>query len=155
MTGPVHENLVRLGLELPAALPPQGSYVASRRAGALLFVAGHTGRSGETAALAGVVGDDVSLEEAQESARLTAVNLLGAVEEAVGVEHVSLVFLRGYVRAAADIRDYTRVVDAASELLTDVLAEAGTHARASVGVNILPGGAVVELEAVFEVLGAP
>jgi enamine deaminase RidA (YjgF/YER057c/UK114 family) len=94
---------------------------------------------------------DVDVESARESARLAAVNLLGVVEEAVGLDAVSLVHLRGYVRAHEGFTDHPQVVDAASELLDEAFSDGTGHARAAVGVSSLPGGAVVELEAVFEV----
>lgn len=150
-THAVHERLRRLGFELSPPLPPKGRYAAARRCGPLLFVSGHTGRTASAPALAGVVGADVDVEAARESARLAAVNLLGVVEDAVGLGSVSLVHLRGYVRAHQDFTEHPRVVDAASELLGEVLSDAAPHARAAVGVSSLPGGAVVELEAVFEV----
>jgi enamine deaminase RidA (YjgF/YER057c/UK114 family) len=147
----VRERLHRLGFELSPPLPPKGRYAAARRVGPLLFVSGHTGRTAGAPALAGVVGADVDVETAQESARLAAVNLLSVVENVVGLESASLVHLRGYVRAHPDFTDHPRVVDAASELLGEVLSDGAPHARAAIGVSSLPGGAVVELEAVFEV----
>ena len=147
----VHERLRRLGFELSPPLPPKGRYAAARRCGPLLFVSGHTGRTATRPALVGVVGADVDVEAAQESARLAAVNLLSAVENSVGLESASLVHLRGFVRASTDFTEHPLVVDAASELLSEVLAETRLHARAALGVSSLPGGAVVELEAVFEV----
>jgi enamine deaminase RidA (YjgF/YER057c/UK114 family) len=147
----VRERLHRLGFELSPPLPPKGRYAAARRAGPLLFVSGHTGRTADAPALAGVVGADVTVEEAQESARRAAVNLLSVVEHTVGLADVSLVHLRGFVRASTDFTEHPRVVDAASELLSEVLADERMHARAALGVSSLPGGAVVELEAVFEV----
>jgi enamine deaminase RidA (YjgF/YER057c/UK114 family) len=146
-----HERLRRLGFELSAPLPPKGRYAAARRCGQLLFVSGHTGRTSVAPALAGVVGGDVDVAAAQGSARIAAVNLLSVVEETVGLESASLVQLRGYVRAREDFTDHPRVVDAASELLDEVLSDGTRHARAAVGVSSLPDGAVVELEAVFEV----
>jgi enamine deaminase RidA (YjgF/YER057c/UK114 family) len=152
LTSP-RERLRRLGFELSPPLPPKGSYVAARRAGPLLFVSGHTGRTADAPALAGAVGVDITVEEAQESARRAAVNLLSVVEHTVGLTDVSLVHLRGFVRASTDFTEHPRVIDAASELLSAVLADERMHARAALGVSSLPGGAVVELEAVFEVAG--
>jgi enamine deaminase RidA (YjgF/YER057c/UK114 family) len=147
----IQERLRRLGFELSTPLQPKGRYAAARRVGPLLFVSGHTGRTADAPALAGVVGADVDVEAAQESARLAAVNLLSVAEHAVGLESVSLVHLRGYVRAHPDFTGHPQVVDAASELLGEAFSDGRSHARAAVGVSSLPGGAVVELEAVFEV----
>ncbi|MFM2129097.1 MAG: hypothetical protein RL477_643, partial [Pseudomonadota bacterium] len=42
-----------------------------------------------------------------------------------------------------------KVVNGASDLIVAVFGEAGRHARAAVGVNVLPLGAAVEIEAVI------
>jgi enamine deaminase RidA (YjgF/YER057c/UK114 family) len=145
------ERLRRLGFDVVPPLPPKGAYAAARRSGSLLFVSGHTGRTADAPALAGVVGDGVSVEEARQSARLAAVNLLSVVAHTIGLTGVSLLQLRGYVRADGGFTDHPSVIDAASQLLAEILADGQMHARAAIGVASLPGGAVVELEAVFEV----
>lgn len=145
----VHERLRERGLELPDVLPAKGAYVSVKRAGPLLFVSGHTDRATDRGATAGMVGQDVDVDRAREAARLAALNLLAAANAAVDLEDWSLVQLRGYVRALPEFTEHPAVVDAASSLLVDVLGDHGEHARAAIGVSSLPGGAVVELEAVF------
>lgn len=142
------QRLQELGLHLPAALPAKGAYLPARVHGDIVFVSGHTGRTATEAALTGTVGDDLDVEAARASARQAALNLLGAVHRAAGLDRVEGVLqLRGYVRAAPSFGQHPAVIDAASELLTQVFG-AG-HARAAVGVVSLPGGAAVELEAIF------
>jgi enamine deaminase RidA (YjgF/YER057c/UK114 family) len=148
-----HGRLTELGLELPAPAAPKGAYFPSRLSGHQLWVSGTTGRVGQTPALRGVVGEDVTVEQARDQARTAALNLLAAIDAATGLDAVtSLLHLRGYVRAADDFDSHPAVVDGASTLLLDVFgAQLGAHARTAIGVASLPGGACVELELVATV----
>jgi enamine deaminase RidA (YjgF/YER057c/UK114 family) len=147
------ERLSALGFDFPAPAPPKGAYFPSRRCGDPLWVSGSTARRPGMPGARGVVGVDVSVEQAVEQARFAALNLLGALEAAAGLDAVTaLVHLRGYVRATPDFEDHPAVVDGASRLLLDVFgADRGRHARTAVGVASLPGGACVELELVAAV----
>jgi enamine deaminase RidA (YjgF/YER057c/UK114 family) len=146
-------RLARLGLAVPGAAKPKGAYFPSRLCGNQLWVSGTTARQPDSPALAGVVGADVSVEQAQAQARLAALNLIGAIEATVGLDNVTaVVHLRGYVRAVGDFVGHPAVIDGASRLLLDVFGEqCGAHARTAVGVASLPGGACVELELVAAV----
>ncbi|MGY4652758.1 RidA family protein [Mycobacterium sp. URHB0021] len=146
-------RLARLGLSVPAAAIPKGAYFPSRLCGNQLWVSGATARQPGRPGLAGVVGTDISVEQAQAQAHLAALNLIGAIDASVGVDNVSaLVHLRGYVRAAEEFDAHPVVIDGASRLLLEVFGdECGAHARTAVGVASLPGGACVELEMVASV----
>jgi enamine deaminase RidA (YjgF/YER057c/UK114 family) len=146
----VAERLATLGLAVPPAAAPKGAYFPSRQCGDLLFVSGATARRDGYQALRGVVGVDVNVEQAVEQAGLAALNLLGAVEAAVGLDAVAAVVqLRGYVRAAPEFGEHPAVIDGASRLLLEVFGEhLGAHARTAIGVPSLPGGACVELDLV-------
>jgi len=101
----------------------------------------------------GVNGGGVALEQAREAARLCLLNILAALEgNGVPLASVArVVKVTGFVQSADDFHDQPKVLNAASELLTDLFGDAGRHARAAVGVNALPLNATVEVEAVFEV----
>ncbi|WP_110207501.1 RidA family protein [Nocardioides daejeonensis] len=145
-------RLRALGVELPKAPPAVGAYASSYRQGDLLFVAGHTSRTVERPAHRGVVGVDVDIEHAAREARGAAINLLAAAHHAVGMQNVeALVHLRGFVRADPEFERQPAVIDGASLFFAEVFRETPRHARAAVGVASLPGGACVELEAVFAV----
>lgn len=147
----LRSRLGELGLELPDPPQPRGSYVPAVIDGDRLWVSGHTGRTATSAAVAGVVGAELTTDDARASARVAIVNLLAAATAVVDAERlVRVLFLRGYVRAVGDFADHPAVVDAASEVLSWVFPGFG-HARAAVGVASLPSGACVELEAVFAV----
>src|SRR4028118_362623 len=145
------ERLKDLGYELPAPPPPAGSDVPAARAGSLLFTAGQLPFKEGALAYVGKVGREVSVEEAQQAARLCAINALAAVEAEAGLENVRrVVKVTGYVSSAADFNNQPMVLNGASELLGEVFGEKGIHARSAVGVAELPLDAPVEIELVVE-----
>lgn len=142
-------RLEELGLALGEPPAAKGRYLPAVKDGRRLWVSGHTGRRDGLPALVGRVGQDVTVVEARDSARVAAVNLISAALTIVEIgELASVIFLRGYVRAREDFTDQPAVVDAASEVLDHAFGGGG-HARAAIGVASLPGGACVELEAIF------
>jgi enamine deaminase RidA (YjgF/YER057c/UK114 family) len=150
------QRLQDLGYELPAAPPAMASYVPTRlvpigEGRALLFVAGQVPRrDGEL--MTGRVPDEVGMEQAQEAARACALNVLAQIDAAAGLEQVEQVAqLTGYVHSAAGFGEQPEVINAASDLIVEVLGEPGRHSRAAVGVNALPRGVSVEIAAVVVV----
>jgi len=148
------ERLAQLGLMLPPAQAPLASYVPARRAGQLLYMSGHVSRAAG-AVVTGVVGADVDTATAQGLARAIALDLvasaaavLGSADRIAGVVRVT-----GYVRSAPGFDGQPAVINGASDLFVELFGEPGRHARSAVGVNELPLGAVVEIEAIFEVVG--
>ena len=147
------DRIRALGLEWPEAPAPKGWYVPVVRSGSLVFVSGQLPLRGGRVAVTGALGGGVSLDEGRSAARLCMLNVLAALE-GNGVPLASIrraVKVTGFVRSAPDFTEQPQVLNAASELLTDVFGEAGRHARAAVGVAALPLGAAVEIEAIFEV----
>ncbi|MFO8013305.1 MAG: RidA family protein [Phycisphaerae bacterium] len=147
------ENLNRLGLTLPPAPAPVGSYVPAVRTGNLVFVSGQLPmRDGELLAT-GKVGAEVSLEEAQACARQAALNALAVAAEAAGGlgAIARIVRLTGHVASAPGFTDQAAVMNAASDLVAEVFGDAGRHSRAALGAAGLPLGAPLELEMIVEV----
>jgi enamine deaminase RidA (YjgF/YER057c/UK114 family) len=147
------KTLQSLGLELPTSPKPQGWYVPVARSGDLVFVSGQLPMRDGVVAVTGRVGDRVSLESARDAARLCLLNILAALE-GNGVPLSSIrrvVKLTGFVQSHEDFHDQPKVLNAASELLTEIFGDAGKHARAAVGVSALPLDATVEIEGIFEV----
>jgi enamine deaminase RidA (YjgF/YER057c/UK114 family) len=145
------EKLASLGVELPKAPSPAGSYVPATRAGNLVFTAGQLPLDdhGELAAT-GKVGSEVSVEEAQNAARLCALNALAAASEKVGgLDNISgVVKVVGFVASAEGFTEQPKVINGASNLIGEVFGEAGLHARSAVGVAELPMNSPVEVEIV-------
>lgn len=156
MAGPL-ERLHELGLVLPTAPPPMASYIPTRTVPlgnglAMVYVAGQVPVRDGKVEFTGRVPDEVSIETAQEAARLCALNLLAQVHAVAGLDSVEQVAsVLGFVRCADGFGDQPTVINAASELLVEVLGEAGRHSRAAVGANELPRGVPVEIAAVFVV----
>jgi enamine deaminase RidA (YjgF/YER057c/UK114 family) len=148
----IHERLKSLGIALPKAPSPVAAYVATQRAGELLFVSGQLPRQGDVLLHPGIVGRDVTLEQAVEAARLCGINMLAQIEAACGLDKVKqCVKLTGFVASASDFNKQPLVINGASELMVAVFGEAGRHSRSAVGVAALPSSAPVEVEGIFAI----
>lgn len=148
-------RLARAGLKLPTPPLPSGAYVPYRLSGNTLYVAGQTCIVNEVPVCAGVVGRDVSVEQAAEAARVCALNLLAQVGVACGsdFERVSALKITGFIRCTEDFTRQASVLNGASDLLVLALGEKGRHARSAIGTNALPRGSTVEVEGIFELAG--
>jgi enamine deaminase RidA (YjgF/YER057c/UK114 family) len=155
-----HARLRELGIELPKPPSPLASYVPTRtvpigNGRALLYIAGQVPIRDGAAVYSGRVPDQVAADQAREAARICALNLLAQIDQAAGLDAVEQVAeLTGYVLSAEGFAEQPSIVNAASDLLADVLGDAGRHARAAIGVNALPMSAPVEISAVVVVFRA-
>lgn len=150
-------TLQALGLKLPSPPAPAGAYVPVVVHGSTAWVAGMIPMKEGALERKGLVGSDVSLEEAQACARTCALNALGALREKLGdLDRVERVLRVGvFVASAPGFFQQPSVANGASELLQVVFGEAGRHARAAVGVSSLPLGAPVEVEMVVALRPGP
>jgi enamine deaminase RidA (YjgF/YER057c/UK114 family) len=154
MADTVEDRLHALGISLAEAPAPVANYVPWVVAGPLLFVSGQLPLLDGVVLHPGTVGADVSIEEAQAAARQCAVNLIAQARAACRgeLERIGrVVKLGGFVACGAGFTDHPKVINGASDLMVEVFAEAGRHARSAVGAPSLPLGACVEVDAVFEV----
>ena len=147
------EKLISLGIELPEAPAPLGSYVPAVTSGNLVFLSGMLPLSEGSLVRTGKLGDSLTVEEGAGLARLAAVNALSVLRAEVGsLDRVRrCVRVCGYIASAPDFTAQPAVLNGASELMAEVFGEKGRHARAAVGVNVLPLDSPVEVEFVFEV----
>jgi len=146
-------RLRELGLTIPEPSRPAGHFIPAVRVGTLIFVSGQIPLVAGQLLMHGKLGRDLSLEQGQEAARLALLNTLAAVRSLTGtLDAVTrIVKLNGWVASAEGFTSQPQVVNAASQLLEEIFGEAGTHARAAIGVAELPLGAPVELELIVEV----
>jgi enamine deaminase RidA (YjgF/YER057c/UK114 family) len=160
--GRVEEHLRQLGLELPAPtkLPPgvEISFEWVRVSGSRAFIAGHGALAAGGSPLGpfGRVPSEVSLEDAQASARSATLAMLASLQRAIGdLDHVAAwLTVSGHVNADPGYAQTTLVVNPASELILDLYGpDAGQHARTAIGVAALPLNLPVILSAEVE-LGA-
>lgn len=149
----VEKKIEELGIQLPEMSKPGAMYIPVKQIGNALFISGQVPFVDGVMQHPGHVGEEVSLEEAQEAARLCVINMLAAVRYYLGdLDKVkNVVKLQAFVNSKTGFNQQHIVVNAASQLLYDVFGEAGRHARTAVGTNQLPMDAPVEIEAIFEV----
>lgn len=152
----IAENLERLGITLPTPAAPVANYVPFVRTGNLIIISGQLclGIDGKMVdAHKGKLGAEVSPEVGQQAARLCAINLLAQLKAAVGDldNVVRCVRLGGFINAVPTFAALAPVMNGASDLMVEVLGDAGRHARSTVGVAELPLDACVEVEGMFEV----
>jgi enamine deaminase RidA (YjgF/YER057c/UK114 family) len=148
MSGTVEARLAELGITLPEVVPPLAAYQPAVRSGAYVFTAGQLPMVDGKLPATGKVGAEVTPEQAKDLARICALNALAAVRSVVGdLDRIArVVKVVGFVASTPDFTGQPGVVNGASELLGEVLGEAGVHARSAVGVTVLPLDAPVEVE---------
>ncbi|MEC9342840.1 MAG: RidA family protein [Pseudomonadota bacterium] len=145
-------RLKSMGIALPVPAAPVASYVGFVRHGDLVFVSGQLPFVDGALTLTGLLGREVTLEQAAGQARICAINVLAQVNLACDgdLERVEqCVRLGGFVASTPDFTDHPKVINGASDLIGEVLREKGAHARAAVGVAALPLNACVEVEGLF------
>ena len=149
----IEKRLAALGLELPQPPVPVGNYLPAARVGNLVFTSGQTARINGMRRYVGVVGQEVSQEDAYLSARDAMLNCLACVKQAVGsLDRVRrVVKVIGFVNAGRDFATQPAAINGASDLLERLFGEAGGHARSAVGLSSLPSNVSVEVELIVEV----
>lgn len=147
-SGSATERLQALGLELPA-VRESTMYVNHRALGASIYVAGQLPYKDGWLLGQGLVGRDVEVETARGLARHAALNALAVAADAVGgLDRVGVVQMLVFVASTPELGEQSRVADAASDLLLEVLGENGRHARTAIGVASLPLNSPVEIQMV-------
>ncbi|MBW1597907.1 RidA family protein [Streptomyces sp. JJ38] len=146
--GRVEAKLAELGLKLPEVAAPLAAYVPAVRTGPYVYTAGQLPLVDGSLPATGKVGSEVSPERAKELAAICALNALAAVKSVAGdLDRIArVVKVVGFVASAPHFTGQPGVVNGASELLGEVLGDAGVHARSAVGVSVLPIDAPVEIE---------
>jgi len=147
------DRLKELGIELPESSTPAGNYVPSFRVGNLVYLSGVGPRQADGTLMLGKLGDDLSVEQGYEAARLCCLQLLVNLQKEIGDldKVVHFVKLLGMVNATPDFTQPPAVINGCSDLLVEVMGDRGRHARSAVGLAALPGGMAVEIEAIIQV----
>ena len=143
-----------MGLVLPKATDPVGSYVATKISGNLLYISGQISIDADGQLIKGKVGKDYNTEEAYKAAQRCALNIIAQAKKACldDLSKIkSCVKLTGYVNSTDDFIEQPKVVNGASDLIKDLFGYNGTHTRAAVSANSLPLGVAVEVDAIFEI----
>lgn len=149
----IEEKLKKSGYTLPKMRHPEGVYTLAKRAGNLLYIAGQTSDIDGTPEVAGIVGQDLTIENGKDAAIISALNVLSVIKTELGdLDRVKqFVQIIGFVRCSDNCTNYTEAIDGASELFYDLYGEAGLAARMAIGAKQLPGGCAVEIMVTVEV----
>jgi enamine deaminase RidA (YjgF/YER057c/UK114 family) len=147
------QRLAALGLTLPPVAPPVASYVPAVRTGRHVYTSGQLPLVDGKLPGTGKVGEGVAPADAAQLARTAALNALAAVASvAGGVDAITqVVKVTCFVASAPGFTGQAQVANGASELLIEVLGDAGRHARSAVGMAVLPLDSPVEVELIAEV----
>lgn len=153
MASEIEQRLQKLGIELPQPAAPVANYVGAVIAGNLLVISGQLPLGPDGLLCKGKVGAEVNEAQAKDAARMCAINILAHAKAALGdLGRIRrCIRLGGFVNAVPTYQTIPAVINGASDLMVDVLGDAGRHARYAVGVAQLPLDAPVEVEAMFEI----
>lgn len=148
-----YDRLAALGLILPPPAPPIANFVTHVIEGNMLYLSGQGPTLPDGRRHTGKVGAGVSTREAYEHARLTGLNLIAVMDDALGdlARVRRIVKVLGMVNAAPDFAEHPQVINGCSDLFNAVFAEKGVHARSAVGFSSLPNSITVEIEAVVAI----
>jgi len=154
MTSP-EDKLAALGLTLPEPSAPVANYVPYVTSGNLVFISGQISKIGDKA-IGGRLGEDLTVEQGQEAAKLSALNLIAQMKAACGgdLSRVKrIVKLGGFVQSlpTATQADIPKVINGCSDIMVAVFGEAGRHARFAVSAPSLPLDFAVEIDAIVEI----
>ena len=148
----IESKLKSLGIALPSVPGPFGAYVPAKRGGGLVFVAGQLPMKEGKLLVNGPVPSRCSIDDAKAAARQCVINALAAVsalpgglDQLVGVARVG-----AFVSSDVGFSQQPAVANGASELLIEIFGDAGKHARAAIGTNVLPLDTAVEVEFIFD-----
>lgn len=154
MSGQIDSRLTELGITVPQAAAPVANYVGWVRTGNLVVISGQLPLKDGKVTTTGLLGRDVSVEDAAVAARQSGINIIAQLRAACGGDLdkvVRIVRLGGFVACTPDFTDHPKVINGASDLMVEVFGDAGRHARAAVGCPSLPLNAAVEVDALVEI----
>ena len=143
----------KLGIKLPKAADPVGSYVASKISNKILFISGQISIDENGELIKGKVGKDLDTEAGYNAAKRCALSIVAQAKKACDGDLSkikSCIKLTGFVNSTEDFIEQPKVINGASDLIASIFGEAGMHTRAAVSCNSLPLGVAVEVDAIFE-----
>ena len=147
------DKIKELGLVLPKATPPVGSYVATKVVGKLLYISGQISNDENGKLIQGKLGRDSKTEDGYKAAERCALNIVAQVKQACNDDLSkikSCIKLTGFVNSTEDFIEQPKVLNGASDTIAKIFGDAGMHTRAAVSANSLPLGVAVEVDAIFE-----
>lgn len=152
MAPEIERRLQDLGIVLPGLPAPGGNFVPAKTVGSVVYLSGVISTN-VAGVITGTVGLDRTVDQGYAAARACALTQLAVLKHHLGsLDAVKgVVGVNGYVNAVAGFRDSPKVINGASDLLVEVLGQAGRHVRAAIGVSALPRNALVEVQMTVEI----
>ncbi|CDI05854.1 RidA family protein [Candidatus Nitrosotenuis uzonensis] len=149
----IEDNLKRLGIVLPIPPKPAGSYVPVVVSGNLAFVSGQIPIQDGKVMFTGRVPTEKSIQEAQQAARLCAINILAQLKANLGsLERITRILrVSGFVNSDAGFSEQPKIINAASDFLFEIFGESGKHSRIAIGASSLPLNSTVEIDMIAEI----
>ncbi len=147
------QRLRELGIALPPPPKPVANYVSAVEVGNLLFTSGAGPLKDGRPVMQGRVGEQLTLEDGYEAAKLVMLNLLSALRAHLGTLNriERIVKVLGFIASAPDFTKQPAVLNGASDLLVAIFGARGQHARSAIGTSVLPFGIPVEVEMIVKV----
>ena len=149
------DNIKKNNIILPKAADPVGSYVAAKISNKILFISGQISIDENGNLIKGKIGKDLNTEDGYNAAKRCALSIIAQVKKACNDDLSkikSCIKLTGFVNSTDDFIDQPKVINGASDLISLIFGDAGTHTRAAVSSNSLPLGVAVEVDAIFELI---
>ena len=146
-------KIKELGIQLPKAADPVGSYVAAKISNKILFISGQISIDEKGELIRGKIGKDLDTEAGYNAAKRCALSIVAQAKKACNEDLSkikSCVKLTGFVNSTDDFTEQPKVINGASDLIALIFGEAGMHTRAAISANSLPLGVAVEVDAIFE-----
>jgi len=147
------KKIEELGIVLPEAKPPVGSYLATKKSGNFLFISGQISIDETGTLIKGKIGKELTTEQGYEAARRCGLSIISQAKVACNGDLSkikSCIKLTGFVNSTDTFTEQPNVINGASDLIASVFGDAGMHTRAAVSTNSLPLGVSVEVDAIFE-----
>ena len=146
-------KIKELGIQLPKAADPVGSYVATKISNKILFISGQISIDEKGELIRGKIGKDLDTEGGYNAAKRCALSIVAQAKKACNEDLSkikSCVKLTGFVNSTDDFTEQPKVINGASDLIASIFGDAGIHTRAAISANSLPLGVAVEVDAIFE-----
>lgn len=136
-------------------LPPEPSvpagcnFVMYKQVGNLLILSGYGPFIGEKIAPAstGKLGEERTVDEGYQAARLTAINLLLIAQQSIQTLNnvIEIVSVEGMVNCTPQFIQQSQVINGCSDLLVEIFGNNGRHTRSAIGVSSLAFDICVEI----------
>tara|TARA_B100001123_G_C14846137_1_gene842148 strand:+ start:194 stop:655 length:462 start_codon:yes stop_codon:yes gene_type:complete len=151
----VEDKINELGIVLPNAAAPVGSYVATKIVGKFLYISGQISIDEKGNLIKGKLGKELNTDEGYNAAMRCALSIISQAKKACKNDLSkikSCVKLTGFVNSTEEFTEQPKVINGASDLIVSIFDESGMHTRAAISSNSLPLGVSVEVDAIFELV---